>query len=219
MRLRILPMLLAGALAGALPSTLEAQPFRSDDTGALISGGDLTGMHFPGGGPGSLDLQNALFRFSGGTWRFRSRSVRDAMLCQAAAVAARARDGALPTPRGWPADLSVDAPAQRGVYAVLVGEAGPAGTLALRDALAAGVPGPHADAAALLATSLAGLVAPSGECTTSLEAKPWRDALAAFEAYLDTAPPVVLDAPPPAFLVIAVFLQSVVDAGLAAARG
>ena len=76
------------------------------------------------------------------------------------------------------------------------------------------------DAAQLLVQALAGLAASEPGYLDARQrhrdGARWEAALRVYQAYLDTAPDALMDPPPAELVAIAVMLDRVVDAGLAA---
>ena len=211
----LLSALLAAAVLLAAP--LRAQPFRTDVTGPMVSGSGIAGYPvIP-----IRDLEGALFRQVDGGTAFRTRGVADAMLGEAAQAQRAACSATLQKPPHWPDTLALDSAAQRAVCGVLAHQ-GMDGDDARRvlAALRGDQPGAHADAAYQLVAALAGL---GVDVPGYLDARQrhtngtrWQTAIQAYMAYLDTVPDALMDPPSGEMVAIAVILDRVVDAGLAA---
>lgn len=205
--------LLSAAVLAAAP--LGAQPFRSDVTGAIPTGSGIAGYPVVP----VRDLEGALFRQVDGRTAFRTRGVSDAVLGQAAGAQRAACAGTLQRPPEWPDSLSADPAAQR-IVCGLLARPGMDGDEARRvlAVLRGGHPGSHGDAAHQLVAALAGLGA---ERPGYVDARQrfrdgarWKEALRAYQAYLNTAPDALMDPPPAELVAVAVILDRVVDAGL-----
>lgn len=208
---------LVAALLAAAPAA--AQPFRSDDTGPILTGSGVAGGAFPGAA--FRGLEDALFRRVGDGTAFRTRAIADAMLATAAAQGRAACSGSLEPPRHWPAGVPLDSAAQRTVCGVLERPGAPERAALLR-ALTGGLPGPHVERAEALVASLDGILRRDPAFLDArerwLDGAAWELALRAYDAYLTAAPAALLDPPPHALVVVGTILQRVVDAGLDAAR-
>jgi hypothetical protein len=214
-------LLLAASLSAALlgPAAAGAQPFRSDNTGPIITGSGVAGGGYTGAG--FRDLENALFRGVEGRIAFRTREVADAVLGAARELGRAVCEGSLQPPREWPASLPLDTAAQRVVCGVAE-ERRDSTTAWLLHTLTGGIPGPHVAAAEELVASLAGIfrgaAVPLDPRARWIDGARWARVLEAYEAYLNAAPPALLDPPPGELAVIGAVLQEVVRAGLAASR-
>jgi hypothetical protein len=214
-------LLLAAVVLAAAP--LDAQRGspgsrgRSDRTGIIVTGSGIAGYPvLP-----VRDLEGALFRQVDGGTAFRTRAVAEAMLDEAAQAQRDACAATLQRPAHWPDSLSVDPDAQRAVCGLLA-RRGMDGAEARRalNALRGGQPGTDGDAAYQLVAALAGL---GVDVPGYLDARQryvsgqrWQTAILAYMAYLDTAPDALMDPPPAELVAIAVIMDRVVDAGLAA---
>ncbi|HEX6370119.1 MAG TPA: hypothetical protein VF006_14455 [Longimicrobium sp.] len=208
--------LVAAAVLAVAP--LDAQEvFRTDVTGPVITGSGVAGYPvLP-----VRDLEGALFRHMDGRTAFRTRAVADAVLSEAAEAQRAACAATLQKPAEWPDSLPMDAAAQRAVCGLLA-RPGMDGDDARRvlAALRGGERGTEGDAAYQLVAALAGLGA---ERPAYVDARQrytdglrWEMALRAYQHYLNTAPDALMDPPPAETVAIAVILDRVVDAGLAA---
>lgn len=207
--------LLAAAVLSAAP--LGAQPFNTDVTGPIVSGSGVAGYPvLP-----VRDLEGALFRHMDGRTAFRTRAVAEAVLGEAAEAQRAACAATLQRPRAWPEGLPMDHAAQRAVCGLLT-TPGMDSEQARRvlAALRGGEPGAQGDAAQLLVAALAGLEAHRPGFVDGrqryTDGLRWEMALRAYQAYLNTAPDALMDPPSAEMVAIAVVLDRVVDAGLAA---
>jgi hypothetical protein len=209
--------LLAAALFAAAPVGAQQNP-TSDPTGPLVTGSGIAGYPTVP----IRDLEGALFRKVDGRTVFRTRSVSDAMLGEAAEAQRAACAGTLQPPPEWPDSLSpLDPAAQRAVCGLLA-RPGLDGDDARRvlAALRGGEPGMDGDAAQLLVAALAGLAADRPGFVDArqryIDGARWEAAIRAYQTYLDTAPDALMDPPSAEMVAIAVIMDRVVDAGLAA---
>jgi hypothetical protein len=211
MRIRIvLPALAALALAAA---PAGAQPFRSDVTGPIVTGSGIAGYPVVP----VRDVEDALFRDVDGRTAFRTRAVADALLNAAAEAQRAACSGTLQPPRDWPDTVRLEEPAQRIVCGLLASGLDRERVLSV---LREGRPGQPGDAAERLVDALAGLGAVQMEFVDARQryvaADRWQAAVRAYDAFIETAPDSLMDDPPAELVVIAVILNTAVDAGLAA---
>lgn len=214
--------LLAALVLAAAP--LDAQqgrpprPGRSDRTGIIVTGSGIAGYPvIP-----VRDLEGALFRdMSEGRTAFRTAPVADAVLGEAAEAERAACAGTLQRPAAWPDSLPLGTVPQRVVCGLLAktGMDTEEARLVLC-ALRGDQPGTDGDAAWLLVAALAGLGAdrPGFVDTRQryIDGARWETALRAYQHYLATAPDAVMDPPSAEMVSIAIILDRVVDAGLAA---
>lgn len=209
--------LLAAALFAVAPAAAQQNP-TSDPTGPLVTGSGIAGYPvLP-----VRDLEGALFRNVDGRTVFRTRSVSNAILGEAAEAQRAACAATLQPPAEWPDSLRhLDPEAQRAVCGLLA-RPGLDGDEARRvlAALRGGKPGMDGDAAHLLVAALAGLAADRPGFVDArqryVDAARWETAIRAYQAYLDTAPDALMAPPSAEMVAIAVILDRVVDAGLAA---
>ncbi|HYR07252.1 MAG TPA: hypothetical protein VEQ60_05775 [Longimicrobium sp.] len=209
--------LLAVAVLAAAP--LGAQPFRSDVTGIIPTGSGIAGYPVVP----VRDLEGALFRRVEGRTAFRSRTVADAVLGEAAEAQRAACAATLQRPRNWPDSLSLHPSGQRAVCGLLArpGVDTDEARLVLC-ALRGSNAGTDGDAAQLLVAALAGLAAERPGFVDArqrhTDGARWEAALRAYQAYLSTAPDELMDSPPAVLVAIGVILDRVVDAGLLASE-
>lgn len=218
-RILVSALLAAGVLA-ADPADAQrgGRPGRSDRTGIIVTGSGIAGYPvIP-----VRDLEGALFRQVDGRTVFRTRAVSEAMLGEAAEAQRAACAATLQPPREWPDSMRhLDAAAQRAVCGLLA-RPGMDGEDARRvlAALRGGQPGTDGDAAYQLVAALAGLGAdrPAFVDTRQryIDGARWEAAIRAYQTYLDTAPDALMAPPSAEMVAIAVILDRVVDAGLAA---
>jgi hypothetical protein len=218
MRASLAPLAaLVAALVAAAPAA--AQPFRSDDTGPIITGSGVAGGAFPGAA--FRGLEDALFRRAAGGTAFRTRAIADAVLGAAAGQGRAACSGSLEPPRHWPRGVPLDTAAQRAVCGLLERPDAPERAAILR-ALTGGLAGPHVERAEALVDALAGVLRRDfrylDERQRWVDGAAWERAFRAYEAYLSAAPAALLDPPPAELVVVGTILQRVVDAGLDASR-
>ncbi len=215
--IHIVPLLAAALLAPLAPAA--AQPFRSDDRGPIITGSGGAGGGYTGAG--FRDIEDALFRGVGDRTAFRTRAVADAVLGAARETGRAICEGTLQPPPDWPVRVELDTAAQRVVCGVAEARADSSAS-ALRRALTGGLPGPHVAAAEALIASLPGVfrgdAVPLDSRARWVDGARWQRAFAAYQAYLDVAPPALLDPPPAALVVLGLALQRMVGAGLDASR-
>ncbi|HEX2077961.1 MAG TPA: hypothetical protein VHG08_09635 [Longimicrobium sp.] len=211
MRIRILLPALAAAALAAAPA--EAQPFRSDVTGPIITGSGVAGYPLVP----IRDMEDALFRDVDGRTAFRNRAVADALLNAAAEAQRAACSGTLQPPRSWPRGVQLDREAQRIVCGLLARGLDRERVL---NVLREGGPGRPGDAAERLVDALAGLGAVQteflGQRQQFIAGDRWQAAIRAYEELIDTAPDSLMDDPPAELVVIGVILVYAVDAGLRA---
>lgn len=213
---------LAGILAAAalLAPPAQAQPFRSDTRGPIVTGSGVAGMGYPV--IPFRDLENALFREVNGRTAFRTRAIADAMLSAAAEAQRAACSGTLQPPRDWPDSVSLPLDAQRAVCGLLNNSATPADRERLLRRLTGGVEGPHVELARQLLALLPGLGSQEmtfvDERQRYVAAGNWKEALRIYTEYLSAAPDSVMEDPPAELVVIGSILDAVVDAGLAASE-
>jgi hypothetical protein len=209
--------LVAAAVLAAAP--VHAQEVAtSDPTGPIVTGSGIAGYPvLP-----VRDLEGALFRRMGeGRTAFRTKPVADAVLAEAADAQRAACAGTLQRPESWPDSLPLDTVPQRVVCGLLArpGMDTEEARLVLC-ALRGGQPGTEGDAAWLLVAALAGLGAERpgfvDERQRYTDGARWEAALRAYQHYLATAPDAVMDPPSGEMVAIAIILDRVVDAGLAA---
>jgi hypothetical protein len=213
--------LLAATVLSVAP--LDAQqgrprPGRSDRSGVIVTGSGIAGYPvIP-----VRDLEDALFRRMGaGRTAFRTAPVADAVLAEAAEAQREACAGTLQRPEAWPDGLPLDTVPQRVVCGLLAksGMDTEEARLVLC-ALRGGQPGADGDAAWMLVAALAGLggdrPAFVDQRQRYIDGARWENALRAYQLYLATAPDAVMDPPSAEMVSIAVILDRVVDAGLAA---
>lgn len=212
----VFSLLLAAAVLAAAPARAQ-EVFLSDPTGPRVTGSEIARPMIP-----IRDLEGALFRQVDGRTAFRTRGVSDAMLGEAAEAQRAACAGTLQPPREWPDSLRrLDPNAQRAVCGLLA-RPGMDGDDARRvlAALRGGRPGMDGDAAQLLVAALAGLAADRPGFVDGrqryMDGARWEAAIRAYQAYLDTVPDALMDPPSAEMVAIAVILDRVVDAGLAA---
>ena len=205
-------LLAAAALASA---PLGAQPFRSDTPGPIVTGSGIAGYPVVP----VRDLEGALFRRMDGRTAFRTRAVAGAVLDEAAEAQRAACAGTLQPPAEWPDALPLDSASQRAVCGLLA-RRGLDGADARRILAALRGGEPDGEAARLLVAALAGLGA---ERPGYVDARQryrdgarWEAALRAYQTYVNTAPDALMDPPSAEMVAIAVILDRVVDAGLAA---
>lgn len=213
----LLSALAAVALLAAAP--LDAQPFRSDVTGPLPTGSGIAGYPVVP----VRDLEGALFRQVDGRTAFRTGGVARGVLDEAAAAQRAACSGTLQRPETWPDSLPLDPDAQRIVCGLLARRG-----MSEEDAqrvlcvLRGGKAGTDGDAAHQLVAALAGLLAEQPGYVDGRQryrdGARWEAALRAYLAYLSTAPDALMDLPPAVLVAIAIVLDRVVDAGLAASE-
>jgi hypothetical protein len=202
-----------GALLAAVPA--GAQPFRSDVTGFRPTGSEIA--RHPA--VPVRDLESALFRHLAGGTAFRSRAIADAVLGETAAVCT----GTLQRPAHWPQPLDVD-PVGQCIACGLLRKPGLQSeeAQAALQALRGGAPGHPGDPAEVLVAALAGLVEVRPGFVDGQErwvdGARWQAAIIAYEAYVASAPDALMDSPPPELVAIAVVLDRLVDAGLAASE-
>lgn len=212
-------LLALALLLAAAPVSAQLPP-RSDNTGPIITGGEVAGRGYPGAA--FRGLEDALFRRTGGTTVFRTRAVADAVLGAAAAEGRAVCDGSIQPPERWPDGVAFDSAAQRTVCGVLE-RADPPAREALLRALTGGIPGEHVQAAESLVAALDGLFRSEPRFLDARErwivGAAWERAFAAYEAYLSAAPEALLDPPPHELVVVGTILQRLVEAGLDASRG
>lgn len=205
--------LLATAVLASAP--LGAQTFRSDTPGPIVTGSGIAGYPVVP----VRDLEGALFRDVDGRTAFRTRAVAGAVLGEAAEAQRAACAGTLQPPEEWPDSLPLDSASQRAVCGLLA-RPGMDGADARRVLAALSGGEAHADAARLLVAALAGLGAERPGYVDArqryTDAARWEAALRAYQAYLNTAPDALMDPPPAEMVAIAIILDRVVDAGLAA---
>ncbi len=212
-RIRSAALALATLLA-AVPAGAQ-QAITSDNTGPVITGSEIArNPAVP-----VRDLEGALFRHLAGGTAFRSHAIADAVLAETAAVCA----GTLQRPAHWPQPLDVDAVGQCIVCGVLrkpgLGSEEAQATL---QALRGGAPGHPGDPAEVLVAALAGLSEERRELVDGRErwvdGARWQAAIIAYEAYVASAPDALMDSPPVELVAIAIVLDRLVDAGLAASE-
>lgn len=208
--------LLAAAALAATPVRAQ-EVFLSDPTGPRVTGSEISRPVIP-----IRDLEGALFRQVDGRTAFRTRSVSDAMLGEAAEAQRAACAGTLQPPPEWPDSLRrLDPAAQRAVCGLLA-RPGMDGDDARRilAALRGGQRGADGDAAYHLVAAMAGLGADRPGFVDArqryIDGARWEAAILAYQTYLDTAPDALMDPPSAEMVAIAVILDRVVDAGLAA---
>jgi hypothetical protein len=208
--------LLAAAVLAAAPVGAQ-EVFLSDPTGPRVTGSEIAGYVIP-----IRDLEGALFRQVDGRTAFRTRGVSDAMLGEATEAQRAACAGTLQPPREWPDSLRrLEPQAQRAVCGLLA-RPGLDGDEARRilAALRGGQRGADGDAAHQLVAALAGLGADRPGFVDDREryvhGARWEAAIRAYQRYLDTVPDALMDPPSAEMVAIAVILDRVVDAGLAA---
>lgn len=216
---RIHRALLLALAALALPAALHAQPFRSDDPGAIPTGSGIAGMGYPV--VPVRDIEGALFREVNGRTAFRTRGIADAVLGEAGAAYAEVCADSLQRPRDWADSTAFPVHAQRTLCEVLrrpgidTDEA-----RRLLAVLRACIPGQSEDTAEALVRALAGLAATERTFVDGRQrfvaGERWETAFAAYDRFLDSVPDGLLDPPPPELRVIAAILDRLVDAGLAA---
>lgn len=216
----VVSTLLAAVVLAANPADAQqgGRPGRSDRTGIIITGSGIAGYPvIP-----VRDLEGALFRQVDGRTVFRTRAVADAVLGEAAEAERAACAATLQPPPEWPDSLRrLDPAAQRAVCGLLArpGMDGDEARRALA-ALRGGQPGTGGDAAYQLVAALAGLGADRPGFVDArqryVDAARWEAAIRAYQAYLDTVPDALMAPPPAGMVAIAVILDRVVDAGLAA---
>lgn len=212
----VFSVLLAAAALAATPARAQ-EVFLSDPTGPRVTGSEIAGYVIP-----VRDLEGALFRDVDGRTAFRTREVSEAMLSEAAEAQRAACAGTLQPPAEWPDSLRrLDPAAQRTVCGLLA-RPGMDGEEARRvlATLRGGQRGSDGDAAHRLVAALAGLGADRpgfvDDRQRYINAVRWETAIRAYQAYLDTAPDALMAPPSAELVVIAVILDRVVDAGLAA---
>lgn len=212
---------LAGILAAAalMAAPAQAQPFRSDTRGPIVTGSGVAGMGYP-----ILpfrDLENALFREVNGRTAFRTRAIADAVLAEAAAAYGETCAGTLRRPRDWADTVALPVAEQR-VICNLLGRPGLDSEEArhLLAVLRACIPGHPGDPAEALVAALAGLarVEPTflDERQRFIAGARWEAAFRAYEAFLDAVPDAALEPPPAELVLIAAVLDRLVDAGMRA---
>lgn len=209
--------LAAAAVLAAAPLGAQQNP-TSDPTGPLVTGSGIAGYPvLP-----VRDLEGALFRQVDGRTAFRTRGVSDAMLGEAAEAQRAACAGTLQPPRAWPDSLPrLDPETQRAVCGLLASPGlDRAEARRVLAALRGGQPGSDGDAAHQLVAALAGLAVERPGFVDGrqryLDGARWEAAIRAYQRYLDSAPDALMDPPPADMVAIAVILDQVVDAGLAA---
>jgi hypothetical protein len=202
-----------GAVLAAAPA--GAQPFRSDVTGFRPTGSEIA--RHPA--VPTRDLESALFRSLAGGTAFRSRAIADAVLAETAAVCM----GTLHRPAHWPQPLDVDSVGQC-IACGLLQKPGlhSEEAQATLQALRGGAPGHPGDPAEVLVAALAGLVEVRpgfvGGRERWVDGARWQAAIIAYEAYVASAPDALMDSPPAELVAIAIVLDRLVDAGLAASE-
>lgn len=214
-------LIVAGVLSAALLAVpAQAQPFRSDTRGPVVTGSGVAGMGYPV--IPFRDLENALFREVNGRTAFRTRAIADAMLSGAAEAQRAACSGTLQPPRDWPDGVPLPLDAQRAVCGLLNNSANPAERERLLRLLAGGVDGPHVELARQLLALLPGMGSQEmtfvDERQRYVAAGNWKEAMRIYTDYLSAAPDPVMADPPAVLVVIGSILDAVVDAGLAASE-
>ncbi|WP_420125051.1 hypothetical protein [Longimicrobium sp.] len=210
--------LLAAAVLASAPLRAQDGVPTSDPTGPIVTGSGIAGYPvLP-----VRDLEGALFRdMSDGRTAFRTSPVAGAVLGEAAEAQRAACAGTLQRPAAWPDSLPLDTVPQRVVCGLLArpGMDSEEARLVLC-ALRGGQPGTDGDAAWLLVAALAGLGAERpgfvDQRQRYIDGARWENALRAYQLYLATAPDAVMDPPSAEMVSIAIILDRVVDAGLAA---
>ncbi|HEY0015034.1 MAG TPA: hypothetical protein VGC13_01905 [Longimicrobium sp.] len=205
------------AAALSLAALLAAAPAaaQSDNTGPVITGSEVARTP----AVPTRDLEGALFRNAGGRTAFRSRAIADAVTGETATVCT----GGLERPEHWPRALELD-PAGECVACTLLRRPGleSAEAQAALRALRGGAPGRPGDPAEVLVAALAGLADERpgfvDERGRYVDGARWEAAIVAYEAYMESAPDALLDSPPPVLVAIAIIMDRLVDAGLAAAE-
>jgi hypothetical protein len=206
-RIRLLPLLAAAALlAGALPAA--AQSGNQSDIPITPISGAGGGSYL---GPG-LRTDNEMFtRTSGGHTFFRSAG----MGCQLRTAEQAWRDSVAAAPR---------TPSEMRVQILLGALPGPpqVDTVAVALAHGAAPASPTGRAARALAEALDGLLVNRCGCVERreeyVEAKPWQDAIRAFNDYVRIAPESAFSPPAPELVAIHAALQQVIFATLHRAR-
>lgn len=213
---------LAGALAAAalLAAPAQAQPFRSDTRGPIVTGSGVAGMGYPV--ISMRDVENALFREVNGRTAFRTRAIADAVLSTAAEAQRAACAGTLQPPADWPDSVSIPLDAQRVVCGLLGGAPlAEAERARVFELLRGPVDGPHVEHARRLLELLPGLATQEmtfvDERQRYVAAGDWQEAFQVYERYLAAAPDAVMEDPPAVLVAIGAVLDAVVDAGLLAA--
>ena len=212
----VFSVLLAAAVLAAAPAGAQ-EVFLSDPTGPRVTGSEIAGYVIP-----IRDLEGALFRQVDGRTAFRTRGVSDAVLAEADAAQRAACAATLQPPREWPDSLrTLDPQAQRAVCGLLARPALDSDDARrVLAALRGGQRGMDGDAAHQLVAALAGLAADRpgfvDERQRYTDGARWEAAIRAYQLYLDTAPDALMDPPSAEMVAIAVILDRVVDAGLAA---
>jgi hypothetical protein len=217
----VLPALAALLLPAAAAAQTEAPIFASDVTGPIPTGSGIAGMGYPV--IPVRDLEGALFREVSGRTAFRTRSIADAVLAEAAAAYAETCSGTLEAPEDW-ADSIILPVAEQRILCGLLRRPGldteeARRVLAVLRACVPGVPGDPAEA---LVAALAGLASVErgyvDQRQRFIAGERWEAAFLAYEAFLDAVPDGALDPPPAELVVIAAVLDRLVDAGLRAAE-
>lgn len=198
------------ALFAAVPAAAQ-----SDNTGPVITGSEVARTP----AVPRRDLEGALFRNAGGRTAFRSRAIADAMTGETGAVCT----GTLRRPERWPEPLDLD-PAGQCIVCEVLRRPGleSAEAQAALQALRGGAPGRPGDPAEVLVAALTGLAQERpgfvDDRQRYVDGTRWQAAIVAYEAYMESAPDEVLDSPPPVLVAIAIIMDRLVDAGLAAAE-
>lgn len=209
--------LLGAALLAAAPLAAQQNP-TSDPTGPLVTGSGIAGYPVVP----VRDLEGALFRQVDGRTAFRTRDVSNAMLGEAGEAQRAACAGTLQPPAEWPDSLPrLDEESQRAVCGLLASPGlDRAEARRVLAALRGGRAGMDGDAAHQLVAALAGLAADRPGFVDAqqryTDGARWEAAIRAYQMYLDTAPDALMDPPSADMVAIAVILDQVVDAGLAA---
>ena len=217
---RIARIVLPALAACALPALLAAQPFRSDVQGPVPTGSGISGMGYPV--VPTRDIEGALFRRVNGRTAFRTRTIADGVLAEAAAAYQEACSGTLQPPADWADSIALPVAEQR-IVCGLLARPGLDSDEARRvlAVLRACVPGQPGDPAEALVSALAGLAAVEptflDERQRFIAGGRWEAAFHAYDAFLDAVPDAALDPPPAELVVIAAVLDRLVDAGLRAA--
>lgn len=213
-------LLLSLLAAAALPAALQAQPFRSDVPGIPPTGSGLAGAGYPV--IPIRELEGALFRQVNGAVAFRSQAIATAVQAEGAAAYAQVCADSLHPPRDWADSIPLPVREQRLLCGLLTEpELDSEWAQRTLRVLRACVPGHPDDPAAALVAALAGLATADRRFVDDgqrfVAGARWQAAFLAYERFLDAAPDAALAPPPPELVVIAAFLDRMVDAGLAAA--
>lgn len=214
---RIARIVLPALAACALPLALAAQPFASDVPGPIATGSGVAGFPVVP----TRDIEGALFRRVNDRTAFRTRSIADAVLAEAAAAYGETCAGTLRHPADWADTVTLPVAEQR-VICMLLARPGLDSDEArhLLAVLRACIPGHPGDPAEALVAALAGLamVEPTfvDERQRFIAGTRWEAAFRAYERYLDAVPDAALEPPPAELVLIAAILDRLVDAGLRA---